>query len=86
MKTRQMGAIPPSAILSGKGIARYGGVSRIGPLSSNGAVQIRVGLELAGPKGGRTLRKSVFLPSKHLLSAFYDTPPSKNPAKNLCLY
>ena len=26
MKTRQMGAIPPSAILSRKGIARYGGV------------------------------------------------------------
>ena len=34
MKTRQMGAIPPSAILSRKGIARYGGVSRTGPLSS----------------------------------------------------
>ena len=33
MKTRQMGAIPPSAILSRKGIARYGGVSRTGPLS-----------------------------------------------------
>ena len=33
MKTGQMGAIPPSAILSRKGIARYGGVSRIGPLS-----------------------------------------------------
>ena len=33
-KTRQMGAIPPSAILSRKGIARWGGgVSRIGPLS-----------------------------------------------------
>ena len=29
----QMGAIPPSAILSRKGIARYGGVSRTGPLS-----------------------------------------------------
>ena len=37
-------------------------------------------------KGGRTLRKGVFLPSKHLPSAFYDTPPSKNPSKNLCLY
>ena len=34
MKTRQMGAIPPSAILSRKGIARYGGVSRTKPLSS----------------------------------------------------
>ena len=33
MKTRQMVAIPPSAILSLKGIARYGGVSYIGPLS-----------------------------------------------------
>ena len=33
MKTRHMGAIPPSAILSRKGIARYGGVSRTGPLS-----------------------------------------------------
>ena len=32
MKTRQMGAIPPSAILSRKGLARYGGVSRTGPL------------------------------------------------------
>ena len=32
MKTRQTGAIPPSAILSRKGIARYGGVSRTGPL------------------------------------------------------
>ena len=34
MKTRQMGAIPPSAILSQKGIARYGGVSHTGPLSN----------------------------------------------------
>ena len=34
MKTRQMGAIPPCAILSRKGIARYWGVSRIGPLRS----------------------------------------------------
>ena len=33
-KTRQMGARPPSAILSRKGIARYGGVSRTGLLSS----------------------------------------------------
>ena len=31
IKTRQMGAIPPSAILFRKGIARYGGVSRTGP-------------------------------------------------------
>ena len=32
MKARQTGAIPPSAIFSRKGIARYGGVSRTGPL------------------------------------------------------
>ena len=32
-KTRRMGAIPPSAILSRKGIARHGGVSCTGPLS-----------------------------------------------------
>ena len=35
LKTRQMGAIPPSAILSQMGIARYGGVSRTGPLRTN---------------------------------------------------
>ena len=28
----------------------------------------------------------MFLPSKRLLSAFYNMPPSKNPSKNLCLY
>ena len=33
MKTRQKRAIPPSAMLSRKGIVRYGGVSRTGPLS-----------------------------------------------------
>ena len=33
---------------------------------------------------GRTLQKGVFLPSKHLLSAFYDRPLSKNPSENLC--
>ena len=48
MKTRQMGAIPPSAILSRKGIVRYGGVSRTGPLScgivlcDSAAVRIRI--------------------------------------------
>ena len=35
-------------------------------------------------RGGRTLQKGVFLPSKHLLSALYDTHPSKNPCKNPC--
>ena len=34
-------------------------------------------------EGGHTLRKDVFLHSKHLLSAFYKTLPSKNPSKNL---
>ena len=28
----------------------------------------------------------MFLPSKHLLSAFYNPPPSKNPSKNPCPY
>ena len=36
--------------------------------------------------GPRTLRNGVLLPSKRLLSAFYNTPPSKDPSKNLCLY
>ena len=40
MKTRQMGAIPPSAILSRKGIARYGGVFRTGPLRASGGKRI----------------------------------------------
>ena len=34
-KTRQMDAMPPSAILSRKGIARYGGLSRTGPLRAH---------------------------------------------------
>ena len=34
-------------------------------------------------EGGHTLRKDVFLPSKHLLSGFYEKLPSKNPSKNL---
>ena len=36
----KMRAIPPSAILSRKGIARYGGVSRVGLLSSSAQVKI----------------------------------------------
>ena len=48
MKTRQVGAIPPSAILSRKGIARYGGVSRTGSLSAGrenfaGCERMRIG-------------------------------------------
>ena len=41
-KTRQKGAIPPSAILSRKGIARYGGVSRTGPLSSHSRENMKI--------------------------------------------
>ena len=41
MKTRQMGAIPPSAILSRKRIARYGGVSRTGPLRWGGLLTLK---------------------------------------------
>ena len=40
IKTRQMGVIPPSAILSRKGIARYGGVSRTGLLSTHFSEEI----------------------------------------------
>ena len=43
MKTRQMGAIPPSR----KGIARYGGVSRTRPLSSAGHRPVRPFLGLS---------------------------------------
>ena len=34
-------------------------------------------------RGSGTLRKDVFLPSKHLLGAFYKKLPSKNPSKKL---
>ena len=44
LKTRQMVAIPPSAILSRKGIARFGGVSRIGPLRAQLVTQKRLGV------------------------------------------
>ena len=46
MKTRQMGAIPPSAILSRKGIARYGGVSRTGPLRVWRCFDLLFGIEI----------------------------------------
>ena len=48
LKTRQMGAIPPSAILSREGIARYGRVSRIGPLSADICLTL-VGLQKGAP-------------------------------------
>ena len=50
MKIRQMGAIPPSAILSRKGIARYGGVSRTGPLSPGLIFGTLLGSGLPGRK------------------------------------
>ena len=34
-----------------------------------------LGLQEILGRGGRTLRKDVLLPSKHLLSAFYDNTP-----------
>ena len=46
MKTRQMGAIFPSAILSRKGIVRYGGVSLIGPPSSELLKSCTVGTKI----------------------------------------
>ena len=42
-------------------------------------------LDECAREGGRTLRKDVFLPSKHLLIAFYKTLPSQNPSENLVL-
>ena len=35
--------------------------------------------------GGRTLRKGVFLPSKRLLSAFYNPPPLRTLLRTLSL-
>ena len=57
MKTRQMGAIPPSAILSRKGIARYGGVSRTGPLRAH-SLKERAGLAMCS-EGSPRLRPHV---------------------------
>ena len=69
MKARQMGAIPPSAILSRKGIARYGGVSRTGPLSkfssrpiflgARGAVGSRSKLMPKGPRSKCNVRDAI---------------------------
>ena len=55
---------------------------------SSWAIRRNRGISVATPegctrRGGRTLRKDVFLPSWHLLRAFYKTRPSKNPSKNL---
>ena len=46
-----------------------------------GAVSRNTGPLRSGCRGGRTLRKGMFLPSGQLLSAFCDT---KNPSKNPC--
>ena len=54
MKTRQMGVIPPSAIRSRKGIARYGGgLSRTGLLSFQKKQNI-LGDKIQGPSFGTT--------------------------------
>ena len=56
-------AIPPSAILSRKGIARYGGVSRTGPLSSlMGCFQM---CRLFWGEEGRVSRVLGVMPAKH---------------------
>ena len=62
-----MGAIPPSAILSRKGIARYGGVSRTGPLSS------RVRKKGSFAKGVFS-EKSIFLQIVENLEILNDLP------------
>ena len=61
MKTRQMGAIPPSAILSQKGVARYGGVSRTGPLRIEMQEEIHhfAGWEGGGLVGTKIVNKNV---------------------------
>ena len=64
------------------------------PLEEFSPISFRAGIvnmpehdwELCTPectRRGLTLRKDVFLPSKHLPSAFYETLPSENPSKNL---
>ena len=50
---------------------------RVPSQSSSKCLKFRVHVK------GVVLRKDVFLPSKHLLSAFYKTLASKNPSKNL---
>ena len=64
MKTGQMGAIPPCAILSRKGIARYGGVSRTGPLSASLTLQALLFLEKT-LKTVTSLNKEARLPKFH---------------------
>ena len=73
MKTRQMGAIPPSAILSRKGIARYGGgishwAAKSGVIIWTPFIQGQPSLRVRGgePEGVRKrfLSKKVFLCSK----------------------
>ena len=66
MKTRQMGAIPPSAILSRKGIARYGGVSRTGPIIRESETTIKIKFALfrwgwAGGQGGKWSKTLFFM-------------------------
>ena len=57
LKTRQMGAIPPSAILSRKGIARYGGVSRTGPLRTSPRAKEPNWREMGSLRDSRTTTK-----------------------------
>ena len=58
-------------------------IHRFAPAQTESLVNVEFSLLLGARERGRTLRRDVFLPSKHLLSAFYKTLSSKNPSKNL---
>ena len=91
MKTRQMGATFPSAILSRRGIARYGGVSRIGPLRFQVSISINQKNTLAHEyknapplKGGIlrawrfSCRKNAIFPGAHKIGAAISGPRNAN--------
>ena len=85
MKTRQMGAIPPSAILSRKGIARYGGGI------SHWAAKVLYKKRGSGnpKKGGTAKRELLRVPSHfrlHLKSGTHQSrvTPDRGPLADFC--
>ena len=44
-------------------------------MTGKSGTSVEIVFDLGVRKGGRTLRKDVFLPSKHLLSAFFFNTP-----------
>ena len=67
---RPAGKCPTECFLSA-----FGHLPRSAPKSAFEYFLAFLGLKQGARQGGRTLRKGVFLPSKHLLSAFYNIPP-----------